>query len=163
MNWDAGDIASVSSGSIALIGFVITIYNVLRSKKAAEHAYETAKKVREDIMWTDTVSELESTIHIMAEIKTLHRKGIWELLPDRYMALRKSLVLIRTANPNITHPNKTSLQNAAQHFANIERQVEIFLTNGAQPLDVAKLNTIVSKQIDIIQEILGEIRNQIGR
>ena len=59
--------------------------------------------------------------------------------------------------------NKTSIQNATQHLANIERQVEKFLASGSQPLDIVKLNTIVSNQIDILYEILFEMKNQIGR
>lgn len=86
---------------MALVGFVITIIGVWKSKSAAQHAREAAVGVRADMRRTDTVSELSAAITAMDEIKWLQRKAAWEILPDRYSSLRKALISVRTANASL--------------------------------------------------------------
>jgi len=153
---NAGDVASIIGLSIVVIGFAITIFTLWRTKRVVI-------KVREDIAWTDTVQELAAVQAAMEEIKRLHRTKSWELLPERYSALRKSLISIRGANPDLSDGHKMILQKGIQHFAGLERQVERSIMTGEELPNVAKLNNIVSNQLDSIQEVLVEIRKRIGR
>jgi hypothetical protein len=136
---------------------------VKRSKRAAEQAQEAADSVRKDMLRVNTVSEFASVLAEMEEIKTLHRQNCWALLPHRYSTLRRSLIAIRAANPDLSDEQKGALQATIQYLASIERQVETSLANGGQPPNVPKLNATVSREIDKLQAVLVEIRNQIGR
>jgi hypothetical protein len=100
----------------------------------------------------------------MEEVKRLHRDGSWQLLPDRYSALKTLLVSIRTANPNLSDKHKTTIQDATTQFTGMETQVERFLyvKQNPHPPDITKFNSIISKQIDSLREILIEIQNDIG-
>lgn len=158
-----GDVASILGVIIAIIGFAVIIINVWRSKKTVQQATQTILKVREDMLRANTVAEFSSALTSMEELKKLHRQKAWELLPERYSALRKSLISIRGANPNLRDIHKAALQSAIQHFSGLEKQVEESLTTNGEPPNVAKINSIVSRQINRLQEVLVEIRNEIGR
>jgi len=79
---------------VTLIGFCLTLVGVWRSKSAAERAERAVIEVQQDIRRIDTVTELSAAISAMNEIKALQRKGAWEILPDRYAALRKALITV---------------------------------------------------------------------
>ena len=158
-----GAVASIIGVIVAIIGFALTYWNVTRSKKAAQQAKEAADRVRTDMLRANTVGEFASVLAEMEEIKTLHRQSCWALLPHRYSTLRRSLIEIRAANPDLSDEHKVALQGTIQYLASIERQVETSLANGGQPPNVPKLNATVSREIDKLQAVLVEIRNQIGR
>jgi len=158
-----GAVASIVGVVIAIVGFAITIWGVMRSKTAAQQAREAAVKVREDMSRVGAIEQFASALTSMEEIKRLQRQGAWELLLERYPALRKSLISIREAYPQISEQHRVALQKAILYFARIEDGVEVSLRDGGEPPDVAKLNSVVSKQIDQLQAVLIEIRNQIGR
>jgi len=151
-----GDLASVIGVLISLIGFFIIIRNVSRSKNAVEN-------VRNDILKTNTVAVFAEALSSMEEIKRLHRQEAWEILPDRYSALRKSLISIKGSNPSMSTKHKRVLQSAIQHFSSIEEQVENDIYSNKKPTNTSTLNTIISKQIDKLQQILIEIKEGIGR
>jgi hypothetical protein len=158
-----GDWASVLGIVITVVGFIATLINVARSKNAAEQAQLAVDRVRHDMKKMDTVSEIAAVLTTMEEIKRLHRKGEWEILPERYSALRKSLITIRCSTSNLTDDQQTTLQSAIGQFAALEKHVEeLNIPNGDKP-DVPKLNGIVSRQIDRLHETFTEIKNQIGR
>lgn len=150
-----GDWASIVGVGVVLIGFVITIYNVRRSR-------QIVARVRMDIRRRDSVVDFSGVITTMEEIRRLHRERAWAILPDRYAALRKALVSIRASDPDLSEDEKTTLQNTLQHFRNIEKQVEKVLDRDMQ-IDIVHINTITSKQIDTLNEILNNIKLKIGR
>lgn len=157
-----GDIASLLGLLVSVIGFIITILGVYRSKRAAEAAAESAKNVREEISRLDTMLDFSAAITIMEEIKRLHRTGAWQLLPDRYSTLRQKLILIRGVNTNLAEVHLAALQNAIQQFSDMERRIERALQSETNPPKVAKLNEIVSIQIDKLSEVLTAIRQETG-
>jgi hypothetical protein len=157
-----GDVASVVGVIVSLIGFIITIIGVVGSKRAAKRAEDAAVEARAKILWTDTIMELSSAIAVMDEIKRLHRVGAWSQLPDRYSYLKRLLISIRSSNPDLVEGYRTTLQSAIQHFTDIEKKVERALVNDSAPTGVAKLNTIVSSQLDQINEVLAALRQEIG-
>lgn len=157
-----GDIASVVGVFISLVGFAVTIWGVLRSKNAAQKAEEEVSKVRETILNLDTVMGFSEAITIMDEIKRLHRATAWAILLDRYSALKRILISIRSANAEMSDDHKTAIQSAIQNFTDIEKKVERVLALQSNPPNVAKLNEIVSIQLDKLSEVLAAIRQEIG-
>lgn len=158
---DVGSIASVLGLVLSVIGFSWTIRSVIRSKRAAEAAREASIAVRTSLTRTDSVAECSTAIAILEEVKRLHRVAVWPLLPDRYSALKRSLILIRSANPKLSDDHKTKIQNAVSHLTAIEDAIEKAIAGGSEAPDVPRLNKIVSKQVEALAEILGDIRGQI--
>jgi hypothetical protein len=161
-DYTAGDWLSVLGLVVTLIGFAITIFNVVRSRTAAEEAERAVAKVREDILRIDTVAEFSAAIAAMDEIKRLQREGAWSVLPDRYADLRKSLISIKSANKDLPAHYMTAIQSSIQHFRGIETIIEKSLAAKKIPSNATRLNTIMSEQVDELHGILTEIKSQIG-
>ena len=110
---------------------------------------------------TDALTDFTSAIAKLDEIKRLHRDKTWVVLPDRYSALKKSLILVRTADPGISDEQKSKLQSAVQHLSNFENQVEKALATNGDALDVPKMNRILSSQVEVLTQVFAEIRNEM--
>jgi|SRR5580692_7667789 hypothetical protein len=93
------DLASIAGVVISITGFVVTVWNVRRSKSAAERAEAAADQTRRMIRGYETVFEFSAAIAIMEEIKRLHRVGQVDMLLDRYATLRKVLIGVRKPSP----------------------------------------------------------------
>jgi hypothetical protein len=158
-----GDFASIIGLLVAIVGFAITLWNVVRSKRAAENAEEAVRRMRELLVQANTIKEFSAALGIMDEIRRLHRAAAWPMLPDRYSALKRSLIAVRAANPTMSERHKTVTQAAITHFTAMERTIEAMLANQSAPPNVARLNQIVSRQLDSLAEVLVEIQDQIGR
>lgn len=157
-----GDLASVAGVLISLVGFGITIRSVVLSKRAAEKAQESAQRVREGMLRSDTMVDLSAAVSIMDEIKRLHRaSGQWPVLLDRYSALKGLLISIRASSPFLREEHRAALLGAMQQFSTIEESVERALAS-KRPLKVAALNQIVSDQLDKLNELLAFIKLEIG-
>ncbi|RJP35552.1 MAG: hypothetical protein C4527_00435 [Candidatus Omnitrophota bacterium] len=99
----------------------------------------------------------------MEEIERLHREKAWRILPDRYTVLKKSLISVQGANPDLSKEHKESLNRAVGQFTIIKNKIENILSTHADSPDASKLNKIVTKQIDNLTQVLEEIKNTVGR
>jgi hypothetical protein len=148
---------------VSIVGFVFTIWNVMRSKSAAQQAADATARIRKDISRMDSVADCTQAIAAMNAIKRFHRNKAWEILPERYTELRKALISIKNNNPLISDEYKKKMQSAIQHTSSIEKKVEEALELNQAPPDAAKINFIMSKMVDNLQIILENIKQGIGR
>ena len=151
-----GSWASIVALVISLIGFGIIIYNVIKTRSIS-------LQVRNGLRRTDTVLQFSSALSLMEEIKILQRKAAWDILPDRYSSLRKTLVSIKQSNPDMSDEHSRRVQSTISSLSSIEHEIEICIFQGTLPADVPRLNRTMSAQIDRLQPILVEISNKIGR
>ncbi|MBF0509170.1 MAG: hypothetical protein HQK57_09630 [Deltaproteobacteria bacterium] len=155
-----GDVSSILGLLISLVGFTVTIISVIRSRKAAELAYEAASAMRKSMVHHDSIANCSEAISIMSEIKRLQRVGAWDILPDRYSVIRGLLVSLKDRTPCLKNDHNGYLQNAIQHFSNLEHKIEGYISQKKRPPDEMKIkiNQILSKQIDRLHEIEAAIR-----
>jgi hypothetical protein len=135
----------------------VTLWNVWRSRSAAERAEIAANDARRMIRSYETVAEFSSTITLMEEIKRLHRSRQLEMLPDRYAALRKALIGVRRLAPSIRDSQDVILQTAITTLATIENTIEKSIHGGSHP-DYVRLNRLLSRDIDALHEVLIDIK-----
>lgn len=157
-----GNFASVSGLVLSLLGFALTLWGVWRSKAAAEAAQDAALKAKDAIVHSQTIIDFSAAIVMMEEIKRLHRVSAWSILPDRYSILRRVLISIRGANPGMSDEFKAHMTGATQQLADCESVVEEFLASGGDKPNPARLNAIVSVQVDKLSEILEALKQEIG-
>lgn len=157
---DWGDIASISGLVLSLIGFVATLIGVYKSKNAADRAAEAASQMKDRLIRGETISDLAAALAIMDEIKRLHRANAWQLLPDRYAVLRQRLIRIHATEDQLTVIQKEHLEHAVAQFAKAEEKVDLALTQRSAMPNPAKLNQVVSTQIDKIDSILRSVQLQ---
>lgn len=153
---DIGSWASIIALVVSLIGFVIIIYNVRKARNLT-------LQVRKDLLHTDTVLQFSSAISLMEEIKVLQRNAAWEVLPDKYSSLRKTLISIKQSNPDMSNEHSRRVQSTVTSLSNIEDEIEKCIFRKTSPDDVPRLNRTISTQINRLQPILIEISNKIGR
>lgn len=152
-----GDLASIAGVFITIVGFFVTLWNVWRSRSAAERAEMAANEACRMIRSYETVAEFSSAITLMEEIKRLHRSRQLEMLPDRYAALRKALIGVRRLAPSIGGSQDVILQTAITTLATIEGTIEKSIHGGSDP-DYVRLNRLLSRDIDALHEVLIDIK-----
>lgn len=144
---------------LTIIGFIVTILTLLRTKAAAVAARQAAELTKLQVSRIDTLGEFASAIAIMDEIKRLHRAQAWELVPDRYSMLRRMLTSIQTLNPDLTDEQRTILGGAILQFRTMENQVEkARAANEFEDLNLARFNRIVTQQLDELDKVMLSIR-----
>jgi hypothetical protein len=148
-----GDLASLAGVAISIGGFIVTIWNVRRSRSAAERAEAAANEARRVIRSYQTVSDFAAAITIMEEIKRLHRVGRIEPLLDRYGALRKALIGVRRLAPSLSASMDTRIQTAITTLATMEDVVERARAERSSP-DFVQLNRLLSRDIDNLHAVL---------
>jgi hypothetical protein len=158
----AGDIASIVGLLIAVVGFAITIRNVRASRAAAVRAEEAANQARRAIRFFDVVAEISTAIAAMEEIRRLHRDAAWPILPDRYNALRKSLITIRGSDLALSEDQQARIQAAIVYLAELERMVEVSLEEDKTPSNVARWNALASGHILELHSLLLELKSRAG-
>lgn len=157
-----GDYAGLIGLVISVVGFFFTIKASLNSKEAAKQASAAVESMRDDLRKGDTVADFSSALAVMDEIKRMHRSPNLHLLPDRYSQLKRFLISIRSSNPLLSDADQRSIQSAIVQFSSLERLVETALEeNGA--VSAARMNSLVSKQSETIQELLVRIKSEISR
>jgi hypothetical protein len=60
-----GDLASLAGVAISVVGFAVTVWNVRRSKSAAERAETAANEARRMIRGYETISDFSAAIALM--------------------------------------------------------------------------------------------------
>jgi lipopolysaccharide export LptBFGC system permease protein LptF len=155
-----GDFASIAGLAIALIGFAFTLYGISKSRSAAESAENAAQEAKTAILRTETISNFSSAVTVMEEVKRLHRAGAWEIMPDRYSYLKKSLISILSTHTDLTDDQRVLIQSAVIQFRELESSVENYLSNRKSAPNSAKLNKIVTAQIDKLDELLNMIKTE---
>lgn len=155
----AGAYASLVGLLVALIGFGYTLRNINRTERAATRAEEAAKDAVDKIKLFDTVSGFASALSILEEIKRLHRTGAWQIVLDRYAALKKILVDVRALGPPLSEHQNQLVQRAITNLSAMEKAVENALAENETPQEVARFNAMLSKDIEGIQEVLAEIKD----
>jgi hypothetical protein len=152
-----GDLTSLSGVAISIIGFVVTIWNIRRSKSAAERAEKAANDARHMIRVFEAVSDFSAAIAIMEEIKRLHRTGQMDILLDRYAALRKVLIGVRKLSPELDRTQSVRIQAAITTLSGMEYQVDKSRAEGNVP-NIARLNRLLSTEVDELHGMLVEMR-----
>ncbi len=153
-----GNLASVIGVIIASVGFVITIRNVGKSKKAADRAEIAANKTLERVRYVDNVQNLSRAISVIEEILRLNRTGEWKVLLDRHLIFRSILIDVKRSATNLSDDHKAIIQDGITHSGSISHNIEVALDEDSQPASIPRMNKILSKQVEQLRDILAEMR-----
>jgi GTP1/Obg family GTP-binding protein len=156
-DYHLGDLASVAGVIISVVGFVVTVINVWRSKSAAERAENAANEARRVIRAYQTISDFAAAISLMEEIKVLHRSPQIDMLLDRYSSLRKTLIGVNRISSSLGDDASSKIQNAIATLASMEDLLEETKATGQQP-DFARLNRLLARDIDTLHGVLVDMK-----
>ncbi|MGH7036604.1 MAG: hypothetical protein ACREE1_00465 [Stellaceae bacterium] len=150
-----GGLASLAGVAISIIGFIVTVWNVRRSKSAAERAEAAADAARQAMRSYQTLSDFSAAVAMMEEIRRLHRveqPNLYQFL-ERYSAARTALIGVRKLSPALSDGMQTQIQSAIMTLSMIEKVVERARAEGSSP-DFAELNHRLSVEIDSLHSVL---------
>lgn len=154
-------IIGVADLLVGVVGFLITILAVRKATRAADAAAESARKTREALVQAASIADLSAAVGAMEEIKKLHRAPDATEVLTRYSPVRLRLSSVSTAS-FLSEPERKVIQAAITHLARMEKAAERS-ANAHQPIpDVPKTNSILSRQIDRLGELLTSLRNRTG-
>lgn len=160
-DYHIGDLASLAGVAISIVGFLVTVWNVRRSKSAAERAELAANEARRMIRGYEALSDFSAAIAIMEEIKRFHRIGQIDPLLDRYAALRKVLIEVRKMSPSVNQAMDQTIQSAITTLGTMESVVERSRAAGALP-NFVRLNQLLSREIDQLHAVFIDMKLSDG-
>lgn len=153
------DIASLIIGAlgvfISLSGFSAAIWQIRRTRTAAESAERAATDAREAALYVTSVSDLSQIVSQMEQVKELHRNREWVRAIDRYILLRR---LITEARSRLPEDTRGTLTTAIIRLTQMEKAANQALARGEQA-PVARLN---NELVDL-QQSLDEVRVAIEK
>ena len=153
------DIASLIIGAlgvfISLGGFSAAIWQIRRTRAAAESAERAATAAREAAFYVTSVSDLSQIVSQMEQVKELHRNREWVRAIDRYILLRR---LITEARSRLQEDTRGALTTAIIRLTQMEKAANQALARGEQA-PVARLN---NELVDL-QQSLDEVRVAIEK
>lgn len=153
------DIASLIIGAlgvfISLGGFSAAIWQIRRTRTAAESAERAATDAREAVFYVTSVADLSQIVSQMEQVKELHRNREWVRAIDRYILLRR---LITEARSRLQEDTRGALTTAIIRLTQMEKAANQALARGEQA-PVARLN---NELVDL-QQSLDEVRVAIEK
>lgn len=155
------DISSVLSFPLAVFGFVVTFVMLVGSKRAARQAKEAADQARKAISTLDVVNLFSLTISAIDDIKILNRERKGDRILEKYSAVKKNLIAIRTLHPDLTDPERASIQGMITDIVQLENALERALEAGRDE-PIAKINKNLSEKHDLMYEMLVAMKASIG-
>ena len=140
---------------ISLGGFSAAIWQIRRTRTAAESAERAATDAREAAFYVTSVADLSQIVSQMEQVKDLHRNREWVRAIDRYILLRR---LITEARSRLQEDTRGALTTAIIRLMQMEKAANQALARGEQA-PVARLN---NELVDL-QQSLDEVRVAIEK
>jgi len=150
-------------GLVTVVGVALTMWQVIKTRKAADAAAASAKKTKEDLNKNFLISDLSTALATIEEITFLNRQEKWEIVLDRYSRLRGLLVNIKTQGLGFISDDKRSLQDAIVQVRVIEEAIEESIVNKTMRFDRIKYNKILSEIADNLNSIVGKEKLDLSR
>ena len=147
--------------ALSALGVFLAYRSLRKTRKAAEAAKEAVIRLKKDIGRFESVAACASVLAMLNEIKRHQRHEAWDLLPDRYSDLRRSLSEIRGLTL-LNEEQQRDIQAALVQLRGIEEQIERHLISEDGELDIPRMNKIVSRQADRITEVIISLRTELG-
>ncbi len=146
---------------LTIVGFCVTLWNLKKSRRAAEAAQQAADRTAAVLQHQDLIADLSACMAGLDEIKRLHRALAWHSLADRYVVLRQRLSRVEANGPNLEPEERATIARARAKFAEIAHQVEKAIAEPNAAPNPVKLNQIVSTQIDALDLVLLRAQRQL--
>ena len=155
----SADWASIIGLAVSFGGFGFAIWQITKVRSAADAATNAANEARNAIGRMSAVEACAAAIQQMEELKGLHRRKQFDILPDKYAAVRFRLVEIKS---DIERAEARQFVDAAiESYADMEREYDSALRRGDEPeVDFDKINAKITIQTLKLSEIAAELRKQ---
>jgi hypothetical protein len=133
------------------------------SKEASLQAKSEVEKFRGELRLITTIIDFEKALALMDDIKSSIRHSYFTPVPDRIASLIILLNTIRSPSMEIGNEAERRIQESVVALRKIEDAIYRGSVSQEQPKGIANFNRVISQQIDLLQPILTDLKNQIGK
>lgn len=150
-NW--GNLASV--GGLAGVG--LAIWQLARTRKAAEAARQASKSTEMAISTFLVASDLQHAIDLIQQVKGLHRAGQWESAIVQYQPIRFALAQITSRDTRLSQEQMQTLRESIGTITSIEDSVDSAVRNKSVPDDVERINSILNSIQSNLESMVSKL------
>ena len=149
---------SVAGLVIAICGFAVAIWQIRRTRAAAESAEAAATAARESIFSVTSLIDLSQASMQIEQLKELHRNNEWRRAVDRYTSLRQ---ILTRAKLRLSEEKRDKLDDAIHQLASLESATNRAIAEGTD-IDAAEFHRILLAIQQDIDETLAEIEYNLS-
>lgn len=151
------------------VGLAVTVWQVIRARKAAEGSKDAASaarnasvETRDAIHGVLTVADLQRSIGYIQGLKEFHRGRRWDVCLNMYQTLRESLAHIRARLPEQEDDRRRELQEAINQMRVMEDKVNDDLKHDADSTVPEKFNSTLNEIQVSLEEIVSSVQTREG-
>ena len=151
---------SVASLVIAICGFAIAIWQIRRTRTAAEAAEAAATAARASMFSVTSLLDLSQASMLIEQLKELYRNEEWRRAVDRCTQLRQILTRVKSRLPE---EKRDKIDDAIHHLFYLERTTNRAIAEGTE-IDATRLHVqvILLAIHQDIDETLAEIEYNLS-
>jgi hypothetical protein len=153
-NWSG--LVGVAGVGVSLLGFVIAIAQIRRTRTAAQAAEGAARETRGALARNLTLGDLSGAREQIQRLKETHRAGDWQRALFTYPLLRRALADIKTRHGNLQAQHRVVIQTGIQELETMETEVEQYLSNPTA-IDVIRFNKSLTGVQTLLDGLMGEL------
>ncbi len=109
--------------AISLLGFAVSIYQLWKTKSAAEKAQDAAFAASLGVRRLDSLIGFSSVSKSIDEIKEAYRKDEYEKLSTLFDSARKALITARENHPKLDATHRESIQKHLIFLKSMEIEI----------------------------------------
>jgi hypothetical protein len=158
---NVGDAVGVLGLIITIVGFILTIINIKRTKKIAVEARNAADKAVGAVNLYNELSDISSAISGMEEIIRKIHDGNFESIINNIMDVKKRLVSIKSSGNNINEDQRKLIQKTLSGLSNFSEQITNAKRN-KEEVKVEGVNKKMMNHMDVLVNILVTMKSVQG-
>lgn len=139
---------------LTLVGFAITIANVVRSRNAAERAAVAANSAVGEVRKLKVITDLSGAISELDGIRRSVRDGQWRDVSDRLSYVRKLLIGVQIQYTTISNEDLEKIKNSVLVFSGVQKDIDKSFV-GKTRLSADRINRTLIDEIDSLVEIMS--------
>lgn len=149
--------------AITILGFGFSLFFSWRSKRAAEQARDAAQVAQQRLLGMANFGDLETATAVLEETMRLLRQGAAAIALDRLTIVKRDLSKIKANSQLFNVDDQITMQSATTQVSMIMNSIEIAVANPKKPIDVPRLNGLLSDEIAKLSALKSNFRTELVR
>jgi hypothetical protein len=155
--------ASIIGFPITFVGLIIAIWQIRKSKSAADASKESIISFQKKLGTVDVLSNISEILQIFDEIKRLLRNTCFLPIPDRLSVARSLLIKTRESQTELFKNKNKIFQEIISELQILEKKLDVDIVEKTGKLNIPEINERINIFIDNLNGISSEVKKSIGK
>ena len=156
-----GNLGPIAGLIVAVGGFAIAIWQITRTRRAAEAAEQAVVATRASLAAKLTIADLVRASERIQEIKRLHREHEWSRALDRYHDMRIMLADVRARHPSLADEQRSTIQGAIDQLGTIEARVARPGGIGSDLATIERYDEFLLRAQSTLDELASDLQQSV--